>query len=182
MREDGFCVQKLFTTQAVWCGRQLNSAAPNSSLELFWYGSRRKPFLWLTWPIFQHQLSTVINWFGPCQDLCLGRLQHIQDPVAGWPKQIENEMLCCNSLSISKFRNQAKTTTVVETQLVIYSSICLRKQKLSVTSRQPDVSALLVSFLLCSSVPQLESLSTTKTPVSFPTLFSHVADKRCSKS
>lgn len=50
------------------------SATPNSSLELFWYSSRRKPFLWLTWPIFQHQLSIVINWFGPCQDLCLGRL------------------------------------------------------------------------------------------------------------
>lgn len=25
MRDSGFCLQKLFTTQAVWCGRQLNS-------------------------------------------------------------------------------------------------------------------------------------------------------------
>lgn len=54
------------------------SATPKSSLKSFWYSRRKKPFLWLMWPIFQHQLSTVIH--GACQEFYLSRLQHIVGP------------------------------------------------------------------------------------------------------
>ena len=101
----------------------------DSSRKLFCY-SKRRLFLWLTWPIFQHQLSTVIHCFGACQDFYLSRLQHVYDPVAGW-SHIWKWDAVLHSLSICKFRNQAKTTTVVKTQLVIYCSICTHRQKLS---------------------------------------------------